>query len=99
MCGHRGSRDLAKKHCHWLVEEMDLSYLNGPDIAAMLYEAGFQGGVSEYVNFWTILQPPQECIDLLFVNKQGQPMWKVVEALIEVRWLLKVVRALEPGLV
>lgn len=79
----RGSRELAKTHCGWNKADVDLSYLNGPDINALVLEAGYQD-VNSYFQSWSILPPPQECLDQLFINKAGLNIQSQIRALTEV---------------
>jgi hypothetical protein len=75
-----GSRDLAKRHCHWLQEQLDLSYLNGPEILAMVLEADYEG-IDKVQQIWSIIEPPQECILLMFPKVNGLTMVEVIEEL------------------
>lgn len=74
---------MAKRHCHWLQEQMDLSYLNGPDINALAIEADWQG-IDKVMICWAVLQPPVECIELLFPRLDGHSILGIIDILTKV---------------
>lgn len=74
---------MAKRHCHWLQDQMDLSYLNGPDINALAIEADWKD-IDTVMICWAVLRPPVECIELLFPRLHGHSILSIIETLTEV---------------
>lgn len=62
---------------------MELSYLLGPDINALVLEAGYRN-IDSCVQHWSHLMPPAECLAKVFVTKDGLSIQEVVEQLTEV---------------
>lgn len=79
----RGTRDQAMAHGLWAREEIDLSYLNVPDINALLLMADYRG-LDAHTAWWTQLQPPEECLRLCFVTEGGRSIVDQVKDLTEV---------------
>jgi hypothetical protein len=55
---------------HWLRQDVDLSYINIPNISTLLLVAGF-AGVRAHQLCWAIEEPPQECMDMLLTRPDG----------------------------
>ena len=70
-------------HGHWARQDIDLSYLNAPDINTMLLVAGFSD-LSKHYLAWSTLPPPQCCLDKLFVTQDGTTIQQQIAALTEV---------------
>lgn len=83
LCLARGSRELAKTHCHWNRQDVDLSYLNGPDINAMVLQGGYND-IHGHYQAWSHLLPPEECLQKLFVTKDGMSIQQQIDVLVEV---------------
>lgn len=74
---------MAEALAKWNLKQVDLSYLNGPDINAM----GLQGGhrnIDSYIVNWSHILPPVECLEKLFVTKDGLSIQEVIQQLTEV---------------
>lgn len=71
-------------HAHWKREEVDLSYLNLPDINAMLLMGDFRG-LERHNPVWTLLPPPERCLELLFVTAEGVTIQQQIVNCLQVR--------------
>lgn len=79
----RGSREQAMVHGHWARQDADLSYMNQPQISTMLLVAGFTSLNTHYLS-WGHLEPPQYCMDRLFVTPDGVTIDEQIQKLTEV---------------
>ena len=79
----RGTRDQALAHALWLRDDIDLSYLNGPDLMAMLLMADYRS-MTEHHHIWGLLPPPTSCMDKLFVTAAGVTVQQQLEKLLQV---------------
>jgi hypothetical protein len=71
-------------HGQWARQDADLSHMNQPAIRTMLLVAGFSDLTKHYLS-WTQLDPPQECMDRLFVTPDNVTIDQQVDKLTEVR--------------
>jgi hypothetical protein len=78
-----GSHEQALVHGHWKRDDAELSYLNSPAILTMLMVAGFPAMDKHYIS-WTTLEPPQYCLDRMFVTADGVTISEQVQRCIEV---------------
>jgi hypothetical protein len=61
---------MAMAHAHWLRQDVDLSYLNIPNIQTLLLVAGFIG-IRQHYLCWALEKPPEECLNRMFVRPDG----------------------------
>lgn len=80
---YRGTRDQAMQLAHWLRDEVDLSYLNLPDINAMLKMADYRD-LDKHFPAWRILQPPAACFADVFATSEGIDILEQIKILREV---------------
>lgn len=70
-------------HGHWARQDIDLSYLNSPNINTILLVAGFASLHRHYMS-WTTLPPPRYCLNRLFITPEGKPIQQQIDTLTEV---------------
>jgi hypothetical protein len=71
-------------HGHWARQDADLSYMNQPAILTMLMVGGFSSLTKHYLS-WSYLEPPEFCLDRLFVTPGGMTIDQQVDKLTQVR--------------
>lgn len=74
---------MAEALAKWHLRQADFSYLNGPDSNAMVLQGGHRNIDSYHVN-WSHLPPPVECLEKMFVTKEGLSIQEVILQLTEV---------------
>jgi hypothetical protein len=70
-------------HAKWLRQEIDLSYLNQPDINALVLMADFRG-IDRHFQTWGTLLPPPSCVERLFVTQEGKTITQQIRDLEQV---------------
>lgn len=70
-------------HGGWARQDVDLSYLNAPNINTLVLVAGFDG-IGKYFRSWGMLMPPEACLRRLFTTPNGVTIQQQIERLTEV---------------